>query len=83
MKIGLITLHYNTNYGAVLQTYYTQEYFKSLGHDIEIIDYRSPAVLFFYFKHLFYNKRPLSGLIKFLKFTFFFNLCRVCANINI
>lgn len=72
MKIGLITLHYSTNYGAVLQSYYTQEYLKSLGYDLEIIDYRPPSIVFFYFKHLFFNKRPIDGLIKFFKFTLFF-----------
>lgn len=40
MKIGILTFHSAHNYGAVLQTYGTQEYLKSLGHDVEIIDYR-------------------------------------------
>lgn len=40
MKIGILTFHCAHNYGAVLQTYGLQEYLKSCGHDVEIIDYR-------------------------------------------
>lgn len=40
MKIGILTFHCAHNYGAVLQAYALQEYIKSLGYDVEIIDYR-------------------------------------------
>ena len=40
MKIGIITVHRAYNYGSVLQCYALQEYLKSLGHDVWIIDYR-------------------------------------------
>lgn len=40
MKIGIITYHCAHNYGAVLQTFALQEQLKSLGHDVEVIDYR-------------------------------------------
>ena len=39
MKISLVTLHRVFNYGSVLQTYATQEIFKRLGHDVEVVDY--------------------------------------------
>lgn len=39
MKIEIITLHNINNYGSVLQTYATQEIFKTLGHEAEVIDY--------------------------------------------
>lgn len=39
MKIEIITLHNINNYGSVLQTYATQEIFKSLGYETEVIDY--------------------------------------------
>lgn len=39
MKIGLATIYNVPNYGSVLQTYATQELLKSLGHDIEVIQY--------------------------------------------
>ena len=40
MKIGIFTFHGAINYGAVLQAYGLQEYLKSLGHEVHIIDYR-------------------------------------------
>lgn len=42
MKIGIITVHRAYNYGSVLQCYALQEYLKSLGHDVWVIDYRQP-----------------------------------------
>ena len=39
MKIKTITCHDVYNVGASLQAYALQEYLKSLGHDVEIIDY--------------------------------------------
>ena len=40
MKIGILTFHCAYNYGAVLQCYALQSYIKSLGIDVEIINYR-------------------------------------------
>lgn len=40
MKIGIVTVHRAYNYGSVLQCYALQEYLKSLGHDVWVIDYR-------------------------------------------
>ena len=40
MKICTITRHNVYNYGATLQAYALQEYLKSLGNDVKIIDYR-------------------------------------------
>lgn len=40
MKIGILTFHCAHNYGAVLQCYALQEYLKSCGHSVFVIDYR-------------------------------------------
>lgn len=40
MKIGILTFHCAHNYGAVLQAFSLQEYLKSLGHEVYLIDYR-------------------------------------------
>lgn len=42
MKIGIITFHNVTNYGAMLQALASQENLKKLGYSAEIIDY-TPA----------------------------------------
>lgn len=44
MKVGILTFHCAHNYGAVLQCYAMQEYLRSIGHEVEIINYR-PAYL--------------------------------------
>lgn len=44
MKVGILTFHNAYNYGAVLQTYATQEIVKSRGHDVEIINYHNQKV---------------------------------------
>jgi len=63
MKIGVLTFHAAHNYGAVLQAYGTQEYLRSLGHDVEIIDYRPEYIVTPYklidSKRIFY-KNPLK-----------------------
>lgn len=38
MKVGILTLHSQTNYGGVLQAFALQETLKSMGHDVVIID---------------------------------------------
>ena len=39
MKIGILTFHWATNYGAVLQAYALQQYLVKLGHQVEVINY--------------------------------------------
>jgi hypothetical protein len=45
MKIKTITSHDVYNYGASLQAYALMTYLQSLGHDVEIIDYKPEYVL--------------------------------------
>ncbi len=40
MKIGIITFHWGTNYGGVLQAYALQSYISKLGHEAYIINYK-------------------------------------------
>ena len=40
MKIKTITCHDVYNHGASLQAYALQNYLRSLGHEVEIIDYK-------------------------------------------
>lgn len=48
MKIGILTFHRADNYGAVLQCYALQEVLKSLGNEVEIINYKQPYIEKFY-----------------------------------
>lgn len=56
MKIGILTFHNAYNYGAVLQTYATQEIVRKYGHSVEIIDYHDAAIDRFYDKMKFHFK---------------------------
>lgn len=40
MKIGILTFHWATNYGAVLQCYALQSYLESKGHNVKVINYK-------------------------------------------
>lgn len=40
MKIGIITFHFVSNHGAVLQSFATQRFLEKQGYQAEIIDYR-------------------------------------------
>lgn len=66
MKIGILTFHFVKNYGAVLQCFALQEFLKSHGHDVFVIDYR-PRCLADGYKWLdirrFWGKTP-SRFIK-------------------
>ena len=40
-RVGIITWHYYSNFGSVLQSYALQEAIRQLGHDVEIVNYRN------------------------------------------
>ncbi|MEM1239563.1 MAG: polysaccharide pyruvyl transferase family protein [Cyanobacteria bacterium P01_H01_bin.26] len=52
MKIGIITFHHTTNYGATLQAYALSKALSAWGHSVEIIDYRPKGAVGFYVKQL-------------------------------
>lgn len=57
MTIGILTFHWATNYGAVLQAYALQLFLSRLGHDVRIIDYM-PRRFIKSFAGCFASKRP-------------------------
>lgn len=44
MKAAILTFHFARNYGAVLQCYALQEFLRSRGHDVSVLDYRPSSV---------------------------------------
>lgn len=44
MKIGILTFHRAINYGALLQCNALYTVLKSMGHDVEVIDYRPDSI---------------------------------------
>jgi len=65
MKVGILTFHHTTNYGATLQAYALWSTVKSLGFEAEVIDYRPYRAVYFYLKETFpiyfYNKKLLKN----------------------
>ena len=43
-RIGIVTIHTDFNYGAVLQAVATQKLLELSGYDAEIIDYENPVI---------------------------------------
>ncbi|MCK5129868.1 MAG: polysaccharide pyruvyl transferase family protein [Clostridiales bacterium] len=70
MKIGTITFHWGTNYGATLQAYALQQYLLSQGYDTEIIDYKPRKVRQYEMLWTFV-RRDFKRLIKLRKFNIF------------
>lgn len=70
MKIGILTFHWATNYGAILQALAMQEYLKKLGHDVSIINYK-PLGRDYSLKYMFIHPRtflnPKAFVFKWLK----------------
>ncbi len=75
MKVGVLTFHFVLNYGAMLQAYALCEKINELGHECEIIDYRSDFFIKQYRPiHLQDIKHP-RGFLK--------ELLMVNANLNL
>lgn len=63
-KASIITLQYIDNYGSVLQTYATQEIFRSIGYESEIVNYtRENCTYSFQRKLAFQRYRSRGGII--------------------
>lgn len=58
MRVGILTFHRAHNYGAVLQCYALQEVIKSMGHEVDVIDYHQP-----YIEKLYKTEVPFSGYL--------------------
>lgn len=58
MRIGILTYHWATNYGAVMQCYALQTYLESQGHIVNVINYkprRYDDSLYAFFKYKKYK----------------------------
>lgn len=64
VKIGIITFHHTTNYGATLQAYGLWSFLQTQGYDVEIIDYRPLKAIKYYTKGLFPITKKLGLNLK-------------------
>ena len=64
-KIGILTFHRASNYGAVLQTYALQTALKKLGADVSVIDYRCETVEKAHAPGRFVRAKGVKGILRF------------------
>lgn len=70
-RVGILTFHHTTNYGATLQAWALQKRLRELGVMNEIIDYRPIKARMAYRRALFFNQRFIQGIRKAFSFADF------------
>lgn len=70
-KVGILTFHYTTNYGGVLQAYALSKLIQGMGLSCDVIDYRQPLALKVYIRHLFLRRDFIASAVKVFRFSFF------------
>jgi len=65
MRIGILTFHWATNYGAILQAYCLQEWLRERGHEVDILNYK-PRQFDFKWTSALFNPRKLRRLTSLL-----------------
>ena len=95
MKIGILTIHFPYNYGAMLQAYALDKYLKNEGYNSQLIDYKPYYIdqsYHFRWESIFHNPRLfLSRVLKALlrkninrtSFENFYNQMGACSVRNI
>jgi hypothetical protein len=73
MRIGVLTYHHTTNYGATLQCLALCRILSSLGHATEVIDYRPHKATRFYLRDNLRTPSAAYNIIKWLKMRAFVN----------
>ncbi|WP_417536682.1 polysaccharide pyruvyl transferase family protein [Methylophaga sp.] len=70
-RIGILTFHHTTNYGATLQAWSLQKFLRQLEITSEIIDYQPAVARSTYRRVLFYNRHFMHGFMKKANFAAF------------
>lgn len=67
VKIGILTFHWATNYGAILQAFSLQEYLKKQGHDVEVINFKPKQYDYRFIDYLIHPRSMLPRFREDLK----------------
>lgn len=78
MRIGILTFHDADNYGAVLQCFALQEVLSSMGHSVDIINYKQSHVIDVYKSKITLNVKDF----KLFSLSNIRSLVRKCLNMN-
>jgi len=66
MRVGILTFHWATNYGAVLQAFCLQQYLSQKGHQVDIINYK-PSQYDFSWRHILCHPKSWGKIFLLLK----------------
>lgn len=69
MKIGILTFHRALNYGAVLQCFALYKTLENMGHEVEVIDYRTEGIERFRKTFSMMNFTRAKGITNKLKYS--------------
>lgn len=69
MKIGILTFHNTTNYGAILQAYALQKHIIDIGQNCEVINYCNSFLLSQYDINPFHSKNIKQFIKKILRYS--------------
>ena len=70
MKVGILTFHRTTNYGANLQAFALQRILHSMGNGVEIIDYRNMKVYSYYDPRFFHGMPVKTRIGKLIRYRY-------------
>ena len=66
MKVGILTFHRATNYGAVLQAFALKRAIEKKGHSADVVDYRNQKIESLYEYKGFFAQKGLKNKIRFV-----------------
>lgn len=66
MRVGILTYHHTTNYGATMQCLGVCDAVRMLGHEPEVIDYRHPAAQKYYLRNNLRTRSAPRNVLKWL-----------------
>lgn len=85
MKIGIVTTYDELNFGAYLQAYSLSKFIESLGHNVELVNYKSLEYKIAELKATYKIKNPiylLKVFYKSIKFNRVLSLLNISKNFN-
>ena len=75
MKIGIITLPFNTNFGGILQNFALQKVLKDMGHEVVTIEKFKQYKLPLHKRYLAYTKRIIKKYVLLRNCEIYFEKC--------
>lgn len=79
MKVGILTYHHTTNYGATMQTLGVVGAVRSLGHEPVVLDWRPVSAISYYRRRLYRSKAAPQNILQHLRMKSFVDKNMPCS----